>query len=56
MIPRLKPFIGSEEILALVASFPDATARFERAFAQQFNTAHAVAFSYGRSALWAFLE
>ncbi|MDP2966026.1 MAG: DegT/DnrJ/EryC1/StrS aminotransferase family protein [Pelolinea sp.] len=56
MIPRLKPFIGFEEIAALFRPVNDAVQKFESAFAATFSTRHAVAFPYGRSALWAFFK
>jgi len=55
MIPRLKPYLGWEEALAPLigsASIDD----FEEKFAKLFNTRHAIAFPYGRSALWAFFK
>lgn len=56
MMPRFKPRIGGRELMALLGSHPGAVERFERSFAQQFGSADAVAFPYGRSALWAFLQ
>ncbi|MDO9546740.1 MAG: DegT/DnrJ/EryC1/StrS aminotransferase family protein [Pelolinea sp.] len=56
MIPRLKPYLGKEEILALFKKRENAVKRFEIEFASQFNTEYAVAFPYGRSALWAFFK
>ena len=56
MIPRLKPFLGLEELAALVTPVQDAVAIFERRFAQTFGARHALAFPYGRSALWAFFN
>ena len=56
MIPRLKPYLGKEEILALFKKKNNAVQEFEADFARQFNTRHAIAFSYGRSALWAFFK
>lgn len=56
MIPRLKPFVGIEELLALVSYVPDAVSQFEEEFALTFNVKYAIAFPYGRSALWAFLK
>ncbi len=53
MIPRLKPYLGREELAALVRHSPGAVARFESEFARTFQTRHAIAFPYGRSALWA---
>ena len=56
MIPRLKPYLGREEILSIFKKRKNAVHKFEQAFAKQLHANHAVAFSYGRSALWAFLK
>jgi len=56
VIPRLKPFIGKEELTALFLSMPDAVEIFEKVFAQEFGQQYALAFSYGRTAIWAFLK
>ena len=56
MIPRLKPPIGKEEIRALFYFHPNHIKEFERNFAETFSARHAAAFSYGRSALWAFFH
>jgi dTDP-4-amino-4,6-dideoxygalactose transaminase len=56
MIPRLKPYLGKEEILAVFKNRKHAVQRFEQAFAAQFHSNYAVAFPYGRSALWAFFN
>ena len=56
MIPRLKPYVGKEEILAIFKNRKYAVQRFEQAFAAQFHSDYAVAFPYGRSALWAFFN
>ena len=56
MIPRLKPYLGKEELLTIFKKRRGAVENFERAFAKQFNIQHAIAFPYGRSALWAFLN
>lgn len=56
MIPRFKPSIGRAELAALLRPAPGAVAEFERAFAARFEATEAVAFSYGRTALWAFLK
>jgi len=56
MIPRLKPYLGKEEILTIFKSRKLAVQRFEQSFAAQFHSSHAISFSYGRSALWAFLN
>jgi dTDP-4-amino-4,6-dideoxygalactose transaminase len=56
MIPRLKPYLGFEEITALFTHMPAAVARFESEFARTFRVRNAIAFPYGRSALWAFFK
>jgi perosamine synthetase len=56
MIPRFKPFIGFEEMVALFRPAKDAVHKFEIAFAEEFSTRFAIAFPYGRSALWAFFK
>jgi len=56
MIPRLKAYLGKEEILAVLKNRKHAVQRFEQAFAVQFHSNYAVAFPYGRSALWAFFK
>lgn len=56
MIPRFKPRIDKDEVLALLRPGKNAVRRFEKEFAKSFGAADAVAFPYGRSALWAFLK
>ena len=56
MIPRLKPYLRWQEVLTIFKSQKNSVALFEKAFAEQFKTRHAIAFPYGRSALWAFLK
>lgn len=57
MIPRFKPAIGMRELSALArVQRPETVAAFERAFADKFGAREAIAFPYGRSALWAFLQ
>lgn len=56
MIPRFKPDIGRAELGALAARCAGAVERFEREFARSFDASEAVAFPYGRSALWALLQ
>jgi dTDP-4-amino-4,6-dideoxygalactose transaminase len=56
MIPRLKPYLGKEEILTIFKSRKHAVQRFEQTFAEQFHSSYAISFPYGRSALWAFLN
>jgi perosamine synthetase len=55
MIPRFKPPVGAPELAALVSA--RGTVRdFEQAFARTFEAKDAIAFPYGRSALWAFFK
>ncbi len=56
MIPRLKPFLDHQEVLALFRSSPNAVEEFEQAFAHTFGVNHAISYPYGRSALWAFFK
>jgi perosamine synthetase len=56
MIPRFKPYLGKEELLAALRRQEGAVVRFEEAFARTFETRYAIAFPYGRSGLWAFFK
>lgn len=56
MIPRLKPYLDSKEFSALFRSSRNAVEKFEEKFQQVFSVKHALAFPYGRSALWAFFK
>ena len=56
MIPRLKPWLGMNEISVLLRRTPDAVRKFESDFARKFSATSAIAFPYGRSALWAFFN
>lgn len=56
MIPRLKPYFDVREIKAVFATEAGSVLKFEQAFASLFNAKYALAFSYGRSALWAFFK
>ncbi|HVR41605.1 MAG TPA: DegT/DnrJ/EryC1/StrS family aminotransferase [Thermoanaerobaculia bacterium] len=56
MIPRLKPFLGREELFAALNPSRDAVPQFEASFARKFDVSAAIAFSYGRSALRAFFD
>lgn len=57
MIPRLRPTLGWQELLAAwtPASSED-VARFEAAFAELMGVMHAIAFPYGRTGLVILLE
>lgn len=57
VIPRLKPYLGRDEMAALGAGGAGTgVPAFETEFARRFDAADAIAFPYGRSALWAFLQ
>ncbi len=56
MIPRFKPWLNKKEIFALFKPNTGVVRQFEEQFAEEFEAADAVAFPYGRSALWAFLK
>lgn len=56
MIPRFKPWLDSQEIKALFRWNTGAVERFEKEFARSFSADEAIAFPYGRSALFAFLQ
>ena len=56
MIPRFKPWIDHNEISALFRRNRNAVERFEKEFARVFNAVEAVAFPYGRSALYTFFK
>jgi perosamine synthetase len=56
MIPRLKPFLGKEELTALMRPITNSVQQFEIEFAKTFGSKYALAFPYGRSALWAFFK
>jgi len=56
MIPRFKPYLGLEELLSLFRRDSNAVACFEESFARKLEAPQAIAFPYGRSALWAFFK
>ena len=56
MIPRFKPYLGIEELLAAIAPDKGSVEKFEEEFARVFDGKYALAFSYGRSALWALFK
>jgi perosamine synthetase len=56
VIPRFQPAIGVDELRALASAPAGAVPRFERAFADHFGGGEGIAFSYGRTALWALLQ
>jgi dTDP-4-amino-4,6-dideoxygalactose transaminase len=56
MIPRFKPYLNNRELIAVFKPDSRAVERFEKEFACTFEAKHALAFSYGRSALWAFFK
>jgi dTDP-4-amino-4,6-dideoxygalactose transaminase len=56
MIPRFKPYLNWQEIITLLRPLANARVRFEVEFAHAFEANEAIAFAYGRSALWAFFK
>jgi len=56
LIPRFKPYLGWEEFKEIFRHQSDSVRRFEEEFARTFEARHALAFPYGRSALWAFFN
>ena len=56
MIPRFKPYLGKEELLAAITPDKSAVEKFETEFARTFEAKYALAFPYGRSALWALFK
>ena len=48
MVPRFKPAIGWREIIALFRLNSGAVEKFEKEFAEKFQSVDAVAFPYGR--------
>lgn len=57
MIPRFRPPVDPGVMLSVVRlARPDAVRRYESAFAESVGMRHAIAFSYGRTAIRCFLE
>ncbi len=56
MIPRLRPYFDHKELIATIRPKKNAVELFEQGFAQLFETKHALAFSYGRSGLYALFK
>ena len=57
MIPRLKPYYNSREVLAALSFFEkDAVSRYEKDFADLIGSKYALAFPYGRSALYTIFK
>ena len=56
MIPRLKPYFDFQEVKTAFKFGEKALEKFEREFAQTFKTKYALAFPYGRSAIYAILK
>jgi len=54
MIPRFKPYLEKEELLAALRPDQGAVEKFEVEFARTFEAKYALAFPYGRSALWPY--
>lgn len=56
MIPRFSVPFGARELSALALPAHHGVADFERSFAAKFGASDAIAFAYGRTAQWAFLQ
>jgi dTDP-4-amino-4,6-dideoxygalactose transaminase len=56
MIPRFKPYLKKEELLAALIPARESVKKFEEEFAKMFDAKYAIAFPYGRSALWSFFK
>ena len=56
MIPRFHPDFGLLEFITLFKRNKNAVKQFEKRFAKKFQSNKAIAFPYGRSALWCFLK
>ena len=56
MIPRLKPYLNYKELLASFWRQNNAVSRLEEEFARTIEARYAIAFSYGRSGLWALFK
>jgi len=56
MIPRFMPYLDREELLVILDRNKFAVSRFEEEFSCLFEAKYAVAFPYGRSALWALFK
>lgn len=56
MIPRFKPHLDSAELAAALAPGGASVETFEREFARVFEASDAIAYSYGRSALWSLFK
>ena len=56
LIPRLRPQFGFKEVVAALAWWRGGVRDFERAFSEKFSVKHAMAFSYGRTGLYALLK
>lgn len=56
MIPRLRPYFDHKELIAAIRPKADAVELFEQEFAQIFETRYTLAFSYGRSGLYALFK
>jgi len=56
MIPKYCPYFNSEEIKSLLEKEDDAVEKFEKMFADLVNSKYALAFPYGRSALYSIIK
>jgi perosamine synthetase len=56
LIPRLKPYLGWDELRAALTPSKGKVAQFEKAFAEKFECKEGVMFSHGRSALYSLFK
>ena len=56
MIPRFKPYLGFKEMLEVFLKRKNQVEIFEKKFSNYFGSNYGVAFSYGRTALYAFFK
>ena len=56
MIPRLKPYFDHKELAAVFSRGQNAVGDFENKFASKFGAKYGVAFTYGRSGIYALLK
>lgn len=56
MIPRFRPYIGKEEILAALRYSRGNIGKYEKSFAEKFGCRYGVMFPYGRSGLYSIFK
>lgn len=56
MIPRFRPYIGKDDFFSMFRLSPNSVREYEEGFAKTFTAEYAIAFPYGRVALWSFLK